>query len=92
MVDIEDYNNDYILTSLGKGSYFGDITLFLNIKSKMVYRTSMSVDCYIYSIKGKLIKDFMKLKPEYENVYKLRAMRRLYYLKTVYNLYRDNND
>lgn len=76
------------IVNLCSGSYFGDVSYIFKLINKYKYMTVPRKDNFdkqtkFYSLKDKYIRDIFERFPEFENVFRVRALRRHHYFRRL---------
>ena len=74
------------ISSLPKGSYFGEIPLMLKLLSSFVYRTGAKEETLLFSIKSECLSSILEEFPEERAVLVKRALKRRQYFKHIRDL------
>jgi hypothetical protein len=75
--------------SLSEGTYVGDISLMLNLKSNIIYTTYGKVS-RLFTLDNEVLEQLFVDYPEVENFLSIRAFKRLKYFKRVRAVMRIN--
>lgn len=79
---------EHPIVNLCEGSYFGDVSYIFKLLNRFSYKIIQNSkenekQCRLFSLKDKYIKDIFERFPDFENVFKVRALRRHHYFRKI---------
>ena len=78
---------------MNEESYFGEISFIFQLVNQYSYRVvSKEDDSLLYSIRDDEFKDILETYPEFQDVLKIRALRRYHYLTRLRRQYYNITD
>lgn len=84
-VEVSHKDSKYVLLQYDEGSYIGDTSFIFRILNQYSFKPKQSSNngLFIYSLKEKYLTEIFHDFPKFENLLKIRALRRHHYLRKI---------